>query len=119
MRRWMSLFFGAMRGRSADAGPGDFEDLHLAACALLVELVYADEDFAEAERRHLEGLLLSQGGRSQPQHVGPRSCYKLPLRKGSTQHQAEGSNAKFAPTRELRRLDHARLVQSQVEAITA
>jgi predicted CXXCH cytochrome family protein len=62
MRRWMSLFFGAMRGRSADAAPGDFEDLHLAACALLVELVYVDEDFAEAERRHLEGLLQRQFG---------------------------------------------------------
>jgi uncharacterized tellurite resistance protein B-like protein len=31
--------------------------LHVAACALLLELVYADEEFSEAERTHLEAAL--------------------------------------------------------------
>ncbi len=68
-RRWMSMFFGAMRGRGGR--PGDFEDLQLAASAILVELVYADEEFTEAERRHLEGLLQRQFG------LGPVQAERL------------------------------------------
>ena len=33
------------------------ERLHLAACALLLELVYADDEFSDAERAHMEGAL--------------------------------------------------------------
>jgi uncharacterized tellurite resistance protein B-like protein len=61
VRRWMKMFFGAMRRRWAGEGDG-FEDLHLAAAALLVELVYADEDFSDVERHHVEGVLQREFG---------------------------------------------------------
>jgi uncharacterized tellurite resistance protein B-like protein len=35
-------------------------DLRLAACALLLELAYADDDFTEGERVHLEGAVRRQ-----------------------------------------------------------
>jgi uncharacterized tellurite resistance protein B-like protein len=37
-------------------------DLRLAACALLLELAYADDEFSEAERVHLEGAVRRQFG---------------------------------------------------------
>ncbi len=37
-------------------------DARVAACALLLELAYADDDFSEAERRHLEGCIRRQFG---------------------------------------------------------
>ncbi|UCG75830.1 MAG: TerB family tellurite resistance protein [Gemmatimonadota bacterium] len=40
--------------RAEGVGP---EDLRLAACAVLLELAYADRRFAESERRHLERLI--------------------------------------------------------------
>ncbi|HSA55037.1 MAG TPA: TerB family tellurite resistance protein [Gemmatimonadaceae bacterium] len=33
------------------------DPVHLAACALLLEVAWADGEFSEAERRHLEGVL--------------------------------------------------------------
>jgi uncharacterized tellurite resistance protein B-like protein len=37
-------------------------DLRLAACALLLELAYADDEFTDAERTHLEGAVRRQFG---------------------------------------------------------
>ena len=44
----------------ADGGTTNIEDtyrLHVAACALLLELAYADEVFTEDERTHIEAVL--------------------------------------------------------------
>ena len=43
----------------SDAGPspGGPDPLHLAACALLLEVAHADGEFTEAERAHLEEVL--------------------------------------------------------------
>ena len=50
----------------AEAGTEDTEahaaDLRLAACALLLELAYADDDFTQGERVHLEGAIRRQFG---------------------------------------------------------
>jgi uncharacterized tellurite resistance protein B-like protein len=48
----------------ADAQPAD---LRLAACALLLELAYADDDFTEGERTHLEYAVRRQFGLDQEQ----------------------------------------------------
>ncbi|MCJ7629833.1 MAG: TerB family tellurite resistance protein [Longimicrobiales bacterium] len=42
-------------------------DLRLAACALLLELAYADDDFTEVERVHLEGAIRRQFGLDEEQ----------------------------------------------------
>jgi uncharacterized tellurite resistance protein B-like protein len=42
-------------------------DLRLAACALLLELAYADDDFSEAEREHLEAAVRRQFGLDEEQ----------------------------------------------------
>jgi uncharacterized tellurite resistance protein B-like protein len=47
-----------------DAHPGD---LRLAACALLLELAYADDDFTDTERSHLEFAVRRQFGLDQDQ----------------------------------------------------
>jgi uncharacterized tellurite resistance protein B-like protein len=44
-------------------------DLRLAACALLLELAYADDQFTEAERVHLEGAIRRQFGLDENQAV--------------------------------------------------
>ena len=50
----------------AEAGAEETEtqdaDLRLAACALLLELAYADDEFTSAERVHLEGAIRRQFG---------------------------------------------------------
>jgi uncharacterized tellurite resistance protein B-like protein len=48
----------------AEAEPGA---LRLAACALLLELAYADDEFTEQERVHLRGALQRQFGVDEPQ----------------------------------------------------
>lgn len=41
-----------------EVAPGpEVDPLHLAACALLLEVAYADGEFSEAERTHLEEVL--------------------------------------------------------------
>jgi uncharacterized tellurite resistance protein B-like protein len=40
----------------------DVDPLHLAACALLLEIAYADGEFSEPERRHLEDVLARHFG---------------------------------------------------------
>jgi uncharacterized tellurite resistance protein B-like protein len=42
-------------------------DLRLAACALLLELAYADDDFTEEERVHLKGAVRRQFGLDEEQ----------------------------------------------------
>jgi len=44
-------------------------DLRLAACALLLELAYADDEFTEAERVHLEGAVRRQFGLDEEQSL--------------------------------------------------
>ena len=47
-----------------DPGPGAraTDPLHLAACALLLEVAHADGEFSEAERAHLESVLARHFG---------------------------------------------------------
>ena len=47
-------------GPEREGAPED--DIRLAACALLLELAYADEEFSEGERRHLESAISRQFG---------------------------------------------------------
>ena len=51
-------------GEEADTQP---TDLRLAACALLLELAYADDEFTEGERSHLEFAIRRQFGLDQEQ----------------------------------------------------
>lgn len=57
---------GGHGGNGGDAGAGESETdaerearhrLHLAACALLLELAHADDEFSEAEATHIEVVL--------------------------------------------------------------
>jgi uncharacterized tellurite resistance protein B-like protein len=53
--------------RSADNAPqpvADVDPLHLAACTLLLEIAYADGEFADAERGHIESVLARHFGLS-------------------------------------------------------
>ncbi len=43
------------------------KDIRLAACALLVELAHADDEFTEEERRHLESAVQRQFGLDAPE----------------------------------------------------
>lgn len=58
-----ALFSGQQEAPSAkDAAPGtgagaEIDPLHLAACALLLEVAHADGEFSAEERDHLEGVL--------------------------------------------------------------
>lgn len=54
-----SLFGSGEAPRAEDAGhtPPEIDPLHLAACALLLEVAYADGEFSAAERSHLENVL--------------------------------------------------------------
>ncbi len=53
----------------AEPAPGNPQahppDLKLAACALLLELAYADDEFTERERAHLDGAIRRQFGLDQ------------------------------------------------------
>ncbi|MFP3947502.1 MAG: TerB family tellurite resistance protein [Gemmatimonadota bacterium] len=56
-------FFSRSMSVPEDAGEGaEARDARLAACALLLELAYADEDFTDSERAHLEGTIRRQFG---------------------------------------------------------
>lgn len=43
----------AQQAKTGEAGP----NIELAACALLLELAHADEEFADSERRHIESAI--------------------------------------------------------------
>jgi uncharacterized tellurite resistance protein B-like protein len=56
-----------LAGRPTPAAPApatgrDERDLHVAACALLLELAHADDEFSAAERRHIEEALTRHFG---------------------------------------------------------
>lgn len=68
-----SFFSSAMQPEAADdspaagaadgrAGRGDAERVRLAACALLVEIAYADDEFTDEERAHLRRAVRWQFG---------------------------------------------------------
>jgi uncharacterized tellurite resistance protein B-like protein len=52
------LFGGSADGANAssDASP-EVDPVHLAACALLLQVAHADGEFSAEERKHLEGAL--------------------------------------------------------------
>ena len=55
-------FFGAsMAPESPEEEVGE-EDVRLAACALLIEIAHADDDFTEDERQHLTSAVRRQYG---------------------------------------------------------
>jgi uncharacterized tellurite resistance protein B-like protein len=56
-----SFFSSSMAPPDGEEELGD-EDLRLAACALLIELAYADDEFTEDERRHLTSAVRRQYG---------------------------------------------------------
>ena len=53
-----ALFTGGTPAQATheEAAP-EVDPLHLAACALLLEIAWADGEFSESERAHLEGVL--------------------------------------------------------------
>ena len=54
----LKSFFGrhAQPNRTDDPAAGA-DPLHVAACALLLEMAYADDSFTEDERRHIEDIV--------------------------------------------------------------
>jgi uncharacterized tellurite resistance protein B-like protein len=56
-------FFRSSMTPPADASPDRAKkDIRLAACALLLELAHADEEFSDDERKHLESAVRRQFG---------------------------------------------------------
>ena len=56
-------FFSSSMSPVEESGPEENKkDIRLAACALLLELAYADEEFTEDEREHLESAIRRQYG---------------------------------------------------------
>src|SRR5687767_5845711 len=58
-----SLFAGRTDDKSRQAR-ADIDPVALAACALLLDIAYADGEFSEAERKHLEEVLARHFGLS-------------------------------------------------------
>ncbi len=58
-----SLFSAGSRTEKP-ALPADVDPVHLAACALLLEIAYADGEFSAPERSHLEDVLARHFGLS-------------------------------------------------------
>jgi uncharacterized tellurite resistance protein B-like protein len=52
-----SFFARKMEPADTAQGTEEMYRLHVAACALLLELAYADEQFSESERAHIEAVL--------------------------------------------------------------
>jgi uncharacterized tellurite resistance protein B-like protein len=52
-----SLFGGGNEDSKAAALPAGVDPVHLAACALLLDIAYADGEFSAPEREHLEDVL--------------------------------------------------------------
>jgi uncharacterized tellurite resistance protein B-like protein len=57
--------FSRAETNQPQAQPGaDIDPLHLAACVLLLDVAFADGEFSDAERAHLEGVLARHFGLS-------------------------------------------------------
>lgn len=61
------FFLANMAEPDSDGDEAHPADLRLAACALLLELAYADDEFTEEERDHLEGAVRRQFGLDEKQ----------------------------------------------------
>ena len=48
---------GGSEGSASPAADPGLRRVHIAACALLLELAHADDEFTEAERMHIEAVL--------------------------------------------------------------
>ena len=57
-----NFFSSSMSPKEADDGVGARGDIRLAACALLLELAQADDEFTDDERQHLESAIRRQYG---------------------------------------------------------
>ncbi len=53
-----ALFENRMAPKENPDAPNDTERVRIAACALLLELAHADNEFTEAERAHIESALV-------------------------------------------------------------
>mgnify|MGYP001125084609 CR=1 FL=1 len=62
-----NFFVNNMAEGGEEAGETQPADLRLAACALLLELAYADDEFTEGERVHLKGAVRRQFGLDEDQ----------------------------------------------------
>ena len=62
-----SFFKSSMSPPAKDEAHASRKDIRLAACALLVELAHADDEFTEDERKHLESAVQRQFGLEQPE----------------------------------------------------
>ena len=59
----IKTFFSSSMSPVEESDPEENKkDIRLAACALLLELAYADEEFTEDEREHLESAIRRQYG---------------------------------------------------------
>ena len=57
-----SLLYHRPDEQPAHPKPDQPDPVHIAACALLLEIAYADGEFAPSERAHLESVLARQFG---------------------------------------------------------
>ena len=57
-----SFFSSSMAGTDASGSEAEREDARLAACALLLELAHADDEFTASEQDHLEGAVRREFG---------------------------------------------------------
>lgn len=57
-----SFFSSSMEGADQSDAQTDPEQVRLAACALLLEIAHADDEFSPPERRHLEGAVQREFG---------------------------------------------------------
>ena len=64
-----SFFSSSMTPSADQSSVGGSSDIRLAACALLLELAYADDEFSEEEQQHLESAVRRQFGLEEAEAV--------------------------------------------------
>ena len=62
-----NFFQTSMTPPASDEAPKETKDIRLAACALLLELANADDEFTDDERQHLESAIRRQFGLDAPE----------------------------------------------------